>query len=58
MVITVHEEQVHEKDEKKSRTESAADVLGGGNTPMLHEDLPGCPAWKSGEEWQLVAKRR
>ena len=23
-----------------------------------HEDLPGCPARKSGEEWQLVAKRR
>ena len=25
---------------------------------MNHEDLPGCPARKSGEEWQLVAKRR
>ena len=24
----------------------------------VHEDLPGCPARKSGEEWQLVAKRR
>jgi hypothetical protein len=24
----------------------------------LHEDLPGCPARKSGEEWQPVAKRR
>ena len=24
----------------------------------FHEDLPGCPARKSGEEWQLVAKRR
>ena len=24
----------------------------------IHEDLPGCPARKSGEEWQLVAKRR
>ena len=23
-----------------------------------HEDLPGCPARKSGEEWQPVAKRR
>ena len=24
----------------------------------IHEDLPGCPARKSGEEWQLVAKLR
>ncbi|MGH7183537.1 MAG: IS1 family transposase, partial [Nitrospiraceae bacterium] len=24
----------------------------------IHEDLPGCPARKSGDEWQLVAKRR
>ena len=24
----------------------------------LHQDLPGCPARKSGEEWQPVAKRR
>ncbi len=24
----------------------------------IHEDLPGCPARKSGEEWQPVAKRR
>ncbi len=24
----------------------------------LHEDLPGCPARKSGEEWQPVTKRR
>ena len=23
-----------------------------------HEDLPGCPARKSGEEWQPIAKRR
>ena len=27
-------------------------------TSELHEDLPGCPARKSGEEWQPVAKRR
>ena len=25
---------------------------------LAHQDLPGCPARKSGEEWQLVAKRR
>jgi len=25
---------------------------------VLHEDLPGCPARKSGEKWQPVAKRR
>ena len=24
----------------------------------VHEDLPGCPARKSGEEWQPVAKCR
>ena len=24
----------------------------------IHEGLPGCPARKSGEEWQPVAKRR
>ena len=24
----------------------------------LHQNLPGCPARKSGEEWQPVAKRR
>ena len=26
--------------------------------PQFHEDLPGYPARKSGEEWQPVAKRR
>ena len=33
-------------------------VPGGDSQADLHEDLPGCPARKSGEEWQPIAKRR
>ena len=32
--------------------------LSEGDRTVVHEDLPGCPARKSGEEWQPVAKRR
>jgi len=34
------------------------DLDGEGISGIFTEDLPGCPARKSGEEWQPVAKRR